>query len=688
MSNPTSLEAARSRIQRLVDEIAALSKKDLRTEEFFPLFLQKTTQACDAKGGAIWLVSKAGQAQQPEFQLAAEVEFETSLFQKDEVQRALLLQILAQVVNQRTPVVLSPASAPESGSLEAMLQQGDPTKAGQRNRTPHPFLQVPLLMKEQVVGVLQVWLQPYVSPQNYPEFVTFLSSLGTYVEQHLQSRRIGSLIVENQRLQHLLKFASDLAGSLDPQEVARLASHYGRDLIGCERCSIAWIREGVWEILSISGQETVEKKSTTVKALLDFVRTHTGSSLVALAKKDLLPAPAAAADTAGTAAPEQETVDGSYFELSHMLSCTVVPFLSGEGEILGALFAESSSEGLFVAAAAAGEAGPREHSTSCRIAEWIAVQTGRSLEAASEYQSLPFLAPGRQLRAARRQLAGSRRRKTLIRLWSAGAVLGLLALYPSMEQVDANCNLLPVQRAVVVPEIPGRLERILVKEGDPVEKDAAIAQLDSRRIETDLAANAQERQRFQAESERYRSLGDEANAQVALLQARVADQTEKKLRADLESATLRSPIRGVVLSKDLDLRAGEFLQTGAPFAELADLSRWELVVEVDEKKIGRVEMALSRNPGGLPVRYLLYSHSADTLAARLRQPSQISSFAQPRENQSVFLLSIRDVEIPARLLPAMRPGLTGRAKVQLGRKPLAYLTACRVWDWLRLRLLS
>ncbi len=688
MSNSTSLEAARSRIQRLVDEIAVLSKKDLRTEEFFPLFLQKTTQACDAKGGAIWLVSKSAQSQQPEFQLAAEVEFESSLFQRDEVQRGALLQILGQVVHQRTHIVLAPAAAPESGSLEAMLQQGDALKAGQKNRTPHPFLHVPLLMKEQVIGVLQVWLQPYVSPQNYAEFLTFLASLGTYVEQHLQSRRIGTLMVENQRLQHLLKFASDLAGSLDPQEVARLASHYGRDLIGCERCSIAWIREGVWEILSISGQETVEKKSTTVKALLEFVRTHTSPSLVALSKKDLLQAPPEVSPPAVPVGPEKESIDASYFELSHMLSCTVAPFLSAEGEILGALFAESSAEGLFVAAAATGETGPKEHSTSCRIAEWIAVQTGRSLQAAFEYQSLPFLIPGRQLRAARRQLAGSHRRKTQIRLWSAGAALGLLALYPSMEQVDANCSLLPVQRAVVVPEIPGRLERILVKEGDTVEKDAPIAQLDSRRIETDLAANAQERQRFQAESERYRSLGDEANAQVALLQARVADQTEKKLRADLESATLRSPIRGVILSKDLDLRAGEFLQTGAPFAELADLTRWELVVDVDEKKIGRVEMALSREPGGLPVRYLLYSLSSDTLTARLTHSSQISSFAQPRENQSVFVLSIRDVEIPTRLLPAMRPGLTGRAKVQLGRKPLAYLMACRVWDWLRLRILS
>jgi hypothetical protein len=89
-----------------------------------------------------------------------------------------------------------------------------------------------LNLKEQVLGVLQIWLQPYVTAQNYNEFAIFLGSLATYVEQHFQSRRLGSLVVETQRLQHLLKFTGDVAGSLDPLEVARLAVNYGRDLIG------------------------------------------------------------------------------------------------------------------------------------------------------------------------------------------------------------------------------------------------------------------------------------------------------------------------------------------------------------------------------------------------------------------------------------------------------------------------
>jgi hypothetical protein len=705
MSQENALEAAKSRIQRLVDEIANLSKRDLRSEEFFAQFLERAVKACDARGGAVWLVANSSGGSKHEFQLAAHVEFESSLFHRDEAQRNALLRVLAQVAEQKRPLALAASKLPEAGSLEAHLREMGQTAGaanppdGGGNRTAHPFLHVPLLMKDQVIGVLQVWLQPYVTPQNYHEFLTFLASLGAYVEQHLQSRRLGTLVLETQRLQHLLKLAADLAGCLDPQEAARLAANYGRDLVGCERCTVAWIRDEHWEILSVSGQETVEKKSALVKSIQDFIQAHVQPHLVALSKTELLTDPTQTVpENPGTLSlpepPPMEaataSIDVAYFQISHVLSAVVVPFLDEQGQILGAFFAESTSEAFFVAAAKEGKSGPKEHSAPCRIAEWIATQTARTLRSAEEYHSLPLLGISRRIRSAKSQLSGSRRKKTLLRMWVAGTALGITALYPAMERIDGNCSLFPVQRVSVVPETPGRVEKVLVREGDFIPAGGILAQLDTRRIETELAANEQERYRLQADSERYRSLGDEASAQVTQLQARVAEQNEKKLRADLQAATLRTPIAGVVLSKDLDLRAGEFLQPGTPFAEVAALDRWELVVEVDEKQIGRVERALPQAGGSrpLPVHFLLYSQSAHTLRSELQLRSQISSAAVPRETQNVFLVTLRDVPIPPLLQGSMRPGLTGRAKIDLGRKPLAYLYATRIWNWFQMRMIG
>ena len=46
-------------------------------------------KATDARGGAVWLVGQRNAEGQAEFQLAAQVEFESCGFQSDEVQRAL-----------------------------------------------------------------------------------------------------------------------------------------------------------------------------------------------------------------------------------------------------------------------------------------------------------------------------------------------------------------------------------------------------------------------------------------------------------------------------------------------------------------------------------------------------------------------------------------------------------------------
>src|ERR1043166_6480460 len=106
MATETSIEAARSRIQRLVEEVAALSKSDLPSEEFFPKFLDHVVSACDAKGGAVWLVGSRAADNKNEFQLCAQIDFDSSLFQSDQSQRTALFKIITDVVRSGQPSVL------------------------------------------------------------------------------------------------------------------------------------------------------------------------------------------------------------------------------------------------------------------------------------------------------------------------------------------------------------------------------------------------------------------------------------------------------------------------------------------------------------------------------------------------------------------------------------------------------
>src|SRR5579884_3901647 len=104
MATETSIEAARTRIQRLVEEIAALSKADIASEEFFKKYIEHVAAATDATGGAVWLLGAA----KGEFQLCAETNFASSLFQSDEAQRSAILKSLTQVVQNSRPAVLAP----------------------------------------------------------------------------------------------------------------------------------------------------------------------------------------------------------------------------------------------------------------------------------------------------------------------------------------------------------------------------------------------------------------------------------------------------------------------------------------------------------------------------------------------------------------------------------------------------
>ena len=344
-----------------------------------------------------------------------------------------------------------------------------------------------------MLGVLQVWMQPYVVPAHYQEFATFLSSLAAHVEQHLQGRRLGNLVLEVNRLQHVLKFSNDLAGTLDPLEAARLGANYGRDLIGCERCSVLVLRGDRWQVLSISGQEVVEKKSSMVKAMAAFVGAHAQPETVLLSKKELLaraetvpgeltgngdPPAATEGETQALVLRRTDEIDLAYFQLSHVVSAAVAPMLNAEKELVGALFAESTAEGFFDPAA-----GSKELAQSQRLTEFLATHLGRVIVAAQDYQSLPFLAVTRRMRDAHLAVTGPHRRRVLLKTGVIAAILVCILLYPKLDTIDGNCGLQPIERSVVVPEVSGRIEKVFVREGAQVKKgdvDRAARQIPHR----------------------------------------------------------------------------------------------------------------------------------------------------------------------------------------------------------------
>jgi hypothetical protein len=707
MSQPQTVEAARVRIQRLVEEIATLSKGEMRSEEYYQQFLTRAVAACDGRGGAIWLVGQRTADGKSEFQLAAAVELESSLFQSDEQQRTLILRALAEVVQSKKPhVIAAEGGGPAPGSVEAQLAQMAPPSA-KLNKAPYPFVQVPLFLKERVLGVLQVWLQPYVTRENYGEFATFLTQLASHAEQHFQSRQMGTMVVENQRLQHLLKFVSDITGTLEPLEVGRLTVSYGRDLLACDRCAMLRLRGGKWEPLAISGQEVVEKKSTMVKTITAFITAHTPTEpvtftpdgatapdtkawVLALEKKELL----ALMEKDGTVPEERalvlqphgntEMVDAAFFESSQVDSLLIAQVLDADKKVVGALLAESTSPSYFSAPLGAKEA-PASH----RLADWIAGNAGRALKAALDYRELPMLFATRRLREVKRGVTGSHRGRYLFKLFFWLAVLFCALFFPWMEEVESDCTLVPKQRVKVVPEVPGRVEKVFAREGQKLNAGDPIAKLETSALETELAHTREEFLAASAEVQKYRGLNDPASEQIANTKVRTAEEGIKRLERDIVAATMRSPINGVLLTKDIELTQGVYLNAGADFAIVGTVDAWDLQVHIHEKEIGKVEN-LFKEKGSVDVRYILYTHNQVELGGQLKDRAQLSQIAYPHERENAvkenaFILTLPDVTAPDDVRRGFRPDLTGRASIHLGRRPLIYIWGRGIVQWFRLK---
>jgi HlyD family secretion protein len=194
---------------------------------------------------------------------------------------------------------------------------------------------------------------------------------------------------------------------------------------------------------------------------------------------------------------------------------------------------------------------------------------------------------------------------------------------PLVVEVTATGTLHPLTLVAVGAEISGRIARVEVDWNDRVEQGDVLAVLDTEQLEARVvqaranlavarslaqeagatleeARNRERRARELARQETFSQQDLEA-AQAALARAEAGlasaraqeDLTRAALDADLvtlDKAVIRSPIRGVVISRDVEpgqTLAASF-QTPVLFTIAEDLGEMRLHVDVDEADVGQV----------------------------------------------------------------------------------------------------
>jgi len=192
--------------------------------------------------------------------------------------------------------------------------------------------------------------------------------------------------------------------------------------------------------------------------------------------------------------------------------------------------------------------------------------------------------------------------------------------------VSATGNLEPTNQVDVSSELSGIIENVEVDYNDHVEVGQVLARLDTDKLEADVgkyraALEIADAQVLQAQAmnkeardglERLRYVHElsggkvpaasdlesaeaafaKAQADLAAAQAQVAQAQAvlESAKTDLAKATIRSPINGIVLSRDAEpgQTVASSLQAPVLFALAEDLAHMELHVDVDEADVGQV----------------------------------------------------------------------------------------------------
>lgn len=265
----------------------------------------------------------------------------------------------------------------------------------------------------------------------------------------------------------------------------------------------------------------------------------------------------------------------------------------------------------------------------------------------------------------------SSRRKVLWGCGAAALLLLLLAL-PGQHRVTAQATLEgEIQRAIVAPE-EGYLQEASVKAGEVIRQGQVLAQLDDKSIQLEIQRWLGEKQEYERQYNRELTALNPVEMRIAKAKIAQADAQLNLYRERLRRVRITAPIDGVIIKGDLSRAIGSPVQRGQVLYEIAPLDAFKLIVQVPQKYIRHVAQGQSGE-------VLLSSLPHDAISFTV---ISVASVYSEREQDIVYRV---EAHINNPDLANLRPGMSGYAKITVGRKPYAWLIAHPLLDWLALK---
>lgn len=685
--DPRQVEQAQAQIRVLVDEIVGMARQDISTETFFAEFTARVVQALVAVGGAVWSVDPQGG-----LELTHQLNFrETGLPDRQED-----LQRHRRLVQNSFAAKDGLIVLPQTGGTE---EQGG-------NPTDFLLLLAPVLVGEAVRHVVEVFQRPNPSIKTQRGYLRFLLQMCELATDFLKNRQLRNYNDRQALWQQLEQFTRSVHGSLDPRDVAYTIANEGRNLIGCDRVSVALRKGRKCRIEAISGQDTFDTRSNAVTLLAELATTVVAGGEPVWYTGDTRDFP-----------PQIEQAVQEYVDESHTKHIAVLPIVcpdSPDGEPstappLGALIVEQIEDTR-----------PREG--QLQRVQVVCEHSSAALSNALEHHGLFLMPVWRTIGKSRVLVQARTLPKTLLVLGAIVALGLVLTFVPYDFNLHSNGTLQPVLRRDVFASIDGTVEAVFVEHGSHVQAltdayrdkpgdspqtlEAKRAQrarlrlfeLRNTQLEVDMANVSGQLAATVAQLDAVEHAlgGVAANAspaeQVRLAGERIElkqkrDSLEEQLRLyqkKRESLDVFSPVDGVVTTWDIEqLLRKRPVRQGQVLATVADTTgQWELELKMPEDRVGHLVEAQREFGSDLAVTYRLATNPGTDYVGRVKSV-ELSAEVRGDEGNTVLV----KVAIDEQDRDHFRPGSEVIAKVHCGKRALGYVWFHDVVDFIHKRVL-
>ncbi|MES2221508.1 MAG: GAF domain-containing protein [Acidobacteriota bacterium] len=502
-------------------------------------------------------------------------------------------------------------------------------------------LVVPLLQDGAEVGVLEAVNKDVPPFDDDDEF--FLTTIAETVSSALKNASLLFAERKLEILEALVRVSSEITSTLRLDRLLQIIVNSSQNVLPFELCAIALDNRDKLQLKAVSGMSSLLFGDSHVEQVNDLIRwLSSQSEPLHLRQTD---------DTPASDLPDEVVRN---FEASGYRALYSLPLTDDQGRVGLLLYQSSDPDFLDL-----------PHTEMIKI---LAGQATVAIRNALLYREVPLINLLEPLMQKKQAILRSSRSRRLGYATAAVAILLFLVLCPLPMRVHGTAVVAAQHQVTIAAPSEGNVSAVYVHEGERVSAGQILGAMNDWQWRTDLAVSEERYKQavlvMQADLSRGVPQAGTDRAQAEYLHSE-ADRA----RSRLDSAQLRSPITGIVVTPSLQNAAGEHLDAGQPFAQVLDLSTAVVDIAVPQR-----DVLLVRPRQSAAIKLDSYPQRSWHNAVAV-----VSAQAQPGDGDRSFTARVPVANTDA----ILRAGMTGSGKIFIGYRPAGYVLFRRpaLWIW-------